>query len=94
LSDSVLQKHELCTAVEKLEIALTYDKGQNQQMESIDLSGPDGNAFYIMAVVQKVCRKKGIDFRPIQQQLMAGDYQNLLDVVRTQFPNDIRFRGR
>ncbi len=59
-------------------------------MERIDLSGPEGNAFHIMGVVKKVCRKKNIDHKPFLEQMMSGDYDNLCDVVREHFADDIK----
>jgi hypothetical protein len=38
------------------------------EQEIIDLSGPQGNAFYIMGAVIRVCKAKGIDPNPILEK--------------------------
>lgn len=51
------------------------------------LSGPDGNAWAIMAACKRALRKEGRldEWNPIQKDMMSGDYQHLLDVVDNHF---------
>ena len=49
----------------------------------IDIDGPDGNAFSIMATVSKALRNAGASKEEISQYTMdsmSGDYDNLLAV--------------
>jgi hypothetical protein len=46
----------------------------------IDLSGPQGNAFYLMGVVKQTFRRSGAKELgdEIVEQMMKGDYEHLL----------------
>lgn len=46
----------------------------------IDLSGPEGNAFYLMAVVDKTFRRSGAPElgKEIVAEMKKGDYEHLL----------------
>ena len=46
----------------------------------IDLSGPEGNAFYLMAVVNKTFRRSGASDlgKEIVEEMKRGDYEHLL----------------
>lgn len=46
----------------------------------IDLTGPDGNAFALMGWASKLCRSTSLDKNKVLQEMMAGDYENLLQV--------------
>ena len=46
----------------------------------IDLTGPDGNAYALMGMASKFSRSMGLDKRKVLQEMMAGDYENLLQV--------------
>ena len=43
----------------------------------IDLSGPQGNAFNLLAVA---CKMTGREPAPLLAEMMAGDYEHLLEV--------------
>lgn len=51
---------------------------KNKQV--IDLSGPEGNAFYLMAVVDKTFRQSGAPElgKKIVEEMKKGDYEHLL----------------
>ena len=51
------------------------------------LSGPDGNAWAVMAVCRDALRRAGRrdEWDAIQKDMMSGDYQHLLDVVDQHF---------
>jgi hypothetical protein len=49
------------------------------------LSGPEGNAFFLMARGSRLARELGIDFAPIQKDMMAGDYDHLVEVFESHF---------
>ena len=51
----------------------------------IDLTGPQGNAFYLMGFAQKNARKFGLDGSAILAEMKSGDYENLVNVFDTNF---------
>jgi uncharacterized ferritin-like protein (DUF455 family) len=61
------------------------------KQEIIDLSGPQGNAFYIMGAVIRVCKAKGMDPNPILEKMKSSDYDNLIEVVERELEGDIVF---
>ena len=44
----------------------------------IDLTGPQGNAFYLMGFASKNARKFGLDGSAILAEMKSGDYENLI----------------
>jgi hypothetical protein len=51
----------------------------------IDLTGPDGNAFVLMATAKSFARQLGKDAKAITEEMMAGDYEHLLSVFDREF---------
>jgi hypothetical protein len=51
----------------------------------IDLSGPQGNAFYLMGVAQNLSKQLGLDSKSIIDEMMSGDYENLINVFDSNF---------
>ena len=51
----------------------------------IDLTGPQGNAFYLMGFAQKNARKFGLDSDTILAEMKSGDYKNLVKVFDNYF---------
>ena len=52
---------------------------------AVQLSGNDGNAFNIMAQVNRALRNAGAtpeEIKQYQQEAMSGDYDNLLRVTQ------------
>jgi hypothetical protein len=50
----------------------------------VQLTGRDGNAFYILGAVQREMRRAGIDQEAIaayMEEAQSGDYDNLLRVT-------------
>ena len=56
-------------------------------MRTINISGPDGNAFALMGYAKTFAKQLGIDYKPIREEMMSGDYDNLLDVFKNNFGN-------
>jgi hypothetical protein len=52
---------------------------------SIDLTGPDGNAFVLIGTAAKLARQLGLDSKAIQAEMMKGDYENLVNVFDKHF---------
>ena len=44
----------------------------------IDLTGPQGNAFYLMGFASKNARKFGLDGSAILAEMKSGDYEHLV----------------
>lgn len=51
----------------------------------IDLSGPNGNAFYLLGSAKNFAKQLGLDGEEITKQMMSGDYENLLEVFDSNF---------
>ena len=51
----------------------------------IDLTGPQGNAYYILGVAKRLCKEVGIPSKPILDEMMSGDYENLIQVFDKNF---------
>ena len=51
----------------------------------IDLTGPQGNAFFLMGTAKKFCKQLGYDGSPIIYDMMSGDYENLIEVFEKHF---------
>jgi len=60
------------------------EKNPKSKIE-IDLTGPDGNAFSLMAYATDFCKQLGIDKKPILDDMMSGDYEHLLSVMEEHF---------
>ena len=52
----------------------------------LDIAGPKGNAHYILAQATNLSRQLERDSSPILEEMMAGDYDNLLRVFIREFP--------
>lgn len=53
---------------------------------TIDLSGPDGNAFALMGIAKNLAKQLEIsDINGILDKMMGGDYDNLLEVFEDTF---------
>ena len=55
-------------------------KKTNKERPLIDLSGPQGNAFYLIAVVDKTFRRSGASElgQSIIEEMKKGDYEHLV----------------
>ena len=51
----------------------------------IDLTGPEGNAYVLMSYAIKFSKQLGFDNGPIIEEMMSGDYENLLQVFDRHF---------
>ncbi len=59
---------------------MTIRKKQKQDKIVIDLTGPQGNAFYLLAVVKKTFDRSGAHElgKSICDEMMKGDYEHLV----------------
>ena len=60
------------------------EKVQSKGIE-IDLTGPQGNSFYLLDTARNLAKQLGIPHQPIEDEMMSGDYDNLLSVFDKHF---------
>jgi len=53
----------------------------------IDIDGPNGNAFYLLATACKLSKQLGLDNKAIEKDMKSGDYLNVLKVFDDNFGN-------
>ena len=51
----------------------------------IDLTGPKGNAFYLLGVARKLAKQLDLSNQKIEDDMMSGDYEHLLEVFDKYF---------
>ena len=51
----------------------------------IDLTGPQGNAFFLLGTASKLAKQLDLDGKAIQSEMMEGDYENLIKVFDKYF---------
>jgi len=51
----------------------------------IDLTGPDGNVFALMAYAKRFCQQLDTPLEPIIEEMMSGDYDNAIKVFDDKF---------
>lgn len=59
-------------------------KEQNREIV-IDLTGPDGNAFVLLGTARNLAKQLRKDPKAITEEMMSGDYENLLNVFDREF---------
>ena len=60
------------------------DKQQQSEIV-IDLTGPDGNAFALLAYAKRFAQQLSYDFDQIKNEMTSGDYENLVQVFDEYF---------
>ena len=53
---------------------------------TIDLDGPDGNAFVLLGTAKNLARKLDMDGDAIIKEMQSGDYMNLVKTMDKYFP--------
>ena len=61
-----------------------YHKMKTGPVE-IDLTGPDGNAFNLIGIASNQAKQLDLDKKKIREEMMSGDYENLLGVMEREF---------
>lgn len=51
----------------------------------IDLTGPEGNAYILMGYAKQYARQLSLDGKAIIEEMMSGDYENLVEVFDKHF---------
>lgn len=57
----------------------------NKSTIEIDLTGPDGNAFFLIGTASKLAKQLGLDADKIKTEMMSGDYENLVNTFDKHF---------
>ena len=61
------------------------NKEDHPQDLTIDLTGPEGNAFVLMGYARNWAKQLGRDADEIINEMMSGDYDNLVEVFDREF---------
>ena len=59
-------------------------KKQSNHIE-IDLTGPQGNAFYLLAQAQSIARQMNLDYEVINSEMKSSDYEHLVETFDKYF---------
>jgi len=59
-------------------------KEQKRGIE-IDLTGPNGNVFYLIATGGRLCKEIGLNSEMFYRQMMSGDYENAVNTFEEYF---------
>lgn len=51
----------------------------------IDLTGPQGNAFFLLGTASNLAKQLDLDGSKIMEEMKSGDYENLLQVFDRYF---------
>ena len=51
----------------------------------IDLTGPDGNAFALLAYAKRFAQQFDLDFNKIKDEMTSSNYENLIQVFDDYF---------
>lgn len=51
----------------------------------IDLTGPQGNVFFLIGTAKNLAKQLGLDGKKIQAEMMSGDYENAVNVFDENF---------
>lgn len=60
-------------------------KTKSDHKPEIDLNGPEGNAFVLLAYARNYGKQLGLDYKQIQSEMQVGDYENLINVFDKYF---------
>ena len=53
----------------------------------IDLTGPDGNAYFLLGTAGNLAKQLGLDKNSIREEMMKGDYEHLVNTFDKYFGN-------
>jgi hypothetical protein len=60
-------------------------KSKKETGIEIDLTGPDGNAFFLLGTAGRLAKQLGLDSKSIQAEMMGGNYEHLVGVFDKHF---------
>ena len=62
-------------------------KKPKQSGITIDLTGPQGNAYYLLGTAKNLAKQLDLNGLAIMEDMQSGDYENLLEVFDNHFGN-------
>ena len=68
-------------------MAIKDVKELRKEKQRIDLSGPQGNAYYLLGTASNLAKQIGLDEKAILTEMKSSDYENLLQVFDKYFGN-------
>ena len=60
-------------------------KKPKQNGITIDLTGPQGNAFYLLGTANNLAKQLGVNGKDIMEEMKSGDYENLVNTFDKYF---------
>ena len=60
-------------------------KDEMPSERSIDLTGPDGNAFALLGQAKRYASQLDMDFSIIRKEMTSGDYEDLVNTFEKYF---------
>jgi hypothetical protein len=60
-------------------------KSKKNKGIEIDLTGPQGNVFFLIGTARNLAKQLGLDSASIQKEMMSGDYENAVNVFDKNF---------
>ena len=66
-------------------------KEKRKQSPSVDLTGPEGNAFVLIGYARQWSKQIGLNPDKVQKEMMKGDYENLVSVLEKYFGSVVTF---
>jgi hypothetical protein len=60
-------------------------KEENSGVIEIDLTGPDGNAYFLLGTAWDLAYQLGLNSKVIREEMMKGDYENLVNTFDKHF---------
>lgn len=58
---------------------------RNKGKIEIDLTGPQGNVFYLLGIAEKLAHKLDKDSEDILNRMQSSDYENAVNVLEKEF---------
>jgi len=69
---------------------MILEKPQTPRMIEIDLTGPQGNAFFLLGTARNLAKQLGLNSSEILDEMKSGDYENLLEVFDSYFGDFVK----
>ena len=63
---------------------MTIRKKQSKEIV-LDLTGPDGNAFVLLAKAKSFAEQLGLNSKEVTDEMKSGNYENLVQVFDSYF---------
>ena len=64
------------------------------QSRIIDLTGPQGNAYYLLGLAKRFSKQLGIDSHKVIEEMQFSDYKNLCKVFEKYFSDYVELQNK